>query len=220
MKIVVLGGGVSTERHVALVTGTSVCRALRSLGHQAIFVDLYMGLENYDGPLEDGHNNTALSIGVVDAGEERYKAFREYTWSRFDDYEITEFTRKMSEVTEGIYSARSEDYSREGYYKYGDTAIILLNEFSVSGENWKEYYRNGGELPDDTMGKAAKGLMRAAEDAEIRNVVFDLGTNPGGYSDAVAGVISLMTGRDYLCGFNELSKQSFRVPAETCSPSL
>ena len=70
---------------------------------------------------------------------------------------------------------------------------------------------NGGELPDDTMGKAAKGLMRAAEDAEIRNVVFDLGTNPGGYSDAVAGVISLMTGRDYLCGFNELSKQSFRV---------
>ena len=36
MKIVVLGGGVSTERHVALVTGTSVCRALRSLGHQAM----------------------------------------------------------------------------------------------------------------------------------------------------------------------------------------
>ena len=176
------------------------------------FRDFWFGMYRLsDGPLEDGHNNTALSIGIVDAGEERYKAFREYTWSRFDDYEITEFTRKMSEVTEGIYSARSEDYSREGYYKYGDTAIILLNEFSVSGENWKEYYRNGGELPDDTMGKAAKGLMRAAEDAEIRNVVFDLGTNPGGYSDAVAGVISLMTGRDYLCGFNELSKQSFRV---------
>ena len=52
MKIVVLGGGISTERHVALVTGTSVCKALRSLGHQAIFVDMYMGLEDYDGPLE------------------------------------------------------------------------------------------------------------------------------------------------------------------------
>ena len=52
MKIVVLGGGISTERHVALVTGTSVCRALRSLGHQAIFVDMYMGLEDYDGELE------------------------------------------------------------------------------------------------------------------------------------------------------------------------
>ena len=53
MKIVVLGGGISTERHVALVTGTSVCRALRSLGHKAIFVDMFMGLENYDGALED-----------------------------------------------------------------------------------------------------------------------------------------------------------------------
>ena len=29
MKIVVLGGGISTERSVSLVTATSVCRALR-----------------------------------------------------------------------------------------------------------------------------------------------------------------------------------------------
>ena len=49
MKIVVLGGGLSTERHVALVTATSVCRALRSLGHQAVFVDTFFGLENYAG---------------------------------------------------------------------------------------------------------------------------------------------------------------------------
>ena len=52
MKIVVLGGGISTERHVSLVSGTSVCKALRSLGHKAIFVDMYLGLENYRGSLE------------------------------------------------------------------------------------------------------------------------------------------------------------------------
>jgi D-alanine-D-alanine ligase len=52
MKIVVLGGGLSTERHVSLVTGTSVCKALRERGHKAIFVDMFMGLENYDGELE------------------------------------------------------------------------------------------------------------------------------------------------------------------------
>ncbi|MBR5094012.1 MAG: D-alanine--D-alanine ligase [Oscillospiraceae bacterium] len=51
MKIVVLGGGISTERQVSLVSATSVCRALRSLGHQAVFVDLFLGLEGYDGPL-------------------------------------------------------------------------------------------------------------------------------------------------------------------------
>lgn len=52
MKIVVLGGGISTERHVSLVSATSICKALRSLGHKAIFVDMFIGLEDYDGPLE------------------------------------------------------------------------------------------------------------------------------------------------------------------------
>ncbi len=45
MKIVVLAGGLSTERAVSLVTGTGVCRALRENGHQAILVDMFMGLE-------------------------------------------------------------------------------------------------------------------------------------------------------------------------------
>lgn len=45
MKIVVLAGGLSTERAVSLVTGTSVCRALRQNGHKAILVDLFLGME-------------------------------------------------------------------------------------------------------------------------------------------------------------------------------
>ena len=53
MKIVVLGGGISTERHVSLVTATSVCKALRNLGHEAIFVDMYLGLEKFSGTLEE-----------------------------------------------------------------------------------------------------------------------------------------------------------------------
>ena len=53
MKIVVLAGGLSTERQVSLVTGSSVCRALRSRGHQAILVDMFLGLEGYEGALAD-----------------------------------------------------------------------------------------------------------------------------------------------------------------------
>lgn len=44
MKIVVLAGGLSTERAVSLVTGTAACRALRENGHQAILVDLFLGI--------------------------------------------------------------------------------------------------------------------------------------------------------------------------------
>lgn len=53
MKIVVLGGGLSSERQVSLVSANSICKALRSLGHKAIFVDMFLGLENYEGNLED-----------------------------------------------------------------------------------------------------------------------------------------------------------------------
>lgn len=52
MRIVVLGGGLSTERQVSLVTATSVCRALRSLGHKAIFVDMFLGI-NEETDLQD-----------------------------------------------------------------------------------------------------------------------------------------------------------------------
>ena len=52
MKIVVLAGGLSSERAVSLVTSRSVCAALRENGHQAIFVDLYLGIENAPENLE------------------------------------------------------------------------------------------------------------------------------------------------------------------------
>lgn len=45
MKIVVLAGGLSSERSVSLVSGTSVCRALRENGHRAILVDMFLGME-------------------------------------------------------------------------------------------------------------------------------------------------------------------------------
>lgn len=67
MKIVVLGGGISTERQVSLVTGTSVCRALCSLGHKAIFVDSFLGLEDYEGELAalfDAPDGLCGSVGI------------------------------------------------------------------------------------------------------------------------------------------------------------
>ncbi len=53
MKIVVLAGGLSTERNVSLVSGTGICRALRQKGHKAILVDMFLGLEKYKGDLKD-----------------------------------------------------------------------------------------------------------------------------------------------------------------------
>lgn len=43
MKIVVLAGGISTEREVSLITGKGVCAALRKNGHKAVLLDLFFG---------------------------------------------------------------------------------------------------------------------------------------------------------------------------------
>ena len=45
MKIVVLAGGLSTERKISFSSGTKICAALRTLGHKAVLVDMFNGLE-------------------------------------------------------------------------------------------------------------------------------------------------------------------------------
>ncbi len=46
MNIVVLAGGLSTERKISFSSGTKICAALRSRGHKAVLVDLFNGLED------------------------------------------------------------------------------------------------------------------------------------------------------------------------------
>lgn len=114
MKIVVLGGGISTERHVSLVTGTSVCKALRSLGHRAIFVDLYMGLEDYDGPLEDAFDAPDGFIGQVAIGKtapdlEKVKASRKMQGPSRIGKNVIEVCKLADCVFLGLHGADGED---------------------------------------------------------------------------------------------------------------
>lgn len=53
MKIVVLAGGLSDERNVSLSSGTMVAEALRQRGHEVALVDLYLGLEDHQGAIEE-----------------------------------------------------------------------------------------------------------------------------------------------------------------------
>ena len=52
MKIAVLCGGLSMERNVSLSSGTLICKALRAKGHRAVLVDMFFGLEGYEGEPE------------------------------------------------------------------------------------------------------------------------------------------------------------------------
>ncbi len=53
MKIVVLAGGLSTERDVSLSSGAGICKTLRERGHQAFLLDVYLGFPCDSNKLEE-----------------------------------------------------------------------------------------------------------------------------------------------------------------------
>lgn len=48
MKVVVLVGGISTERDVSLISGKMIYQAMKRLGHQAVLLDVFLGMERDD----------------------------------------------------------------------------------------------------------------------------------------------------------------------------
>ncbi len=53
MKIIVLAGGLSTERDVSLASAAGICNTLLEKGHDAFLLDVFLGLENAPENLED-----------------------------------------------------------------------------------------------------------------------------------------------------------------------
>ena len=68
MKIVVLAGGLSTERDVSITSGKKVFDALISKGHKAILLDVFMGIEeefkSIDSLFENAYDFTKSITGV------------------------------------------------------------------------------------------------------------------------------------------------------------
>ncbi len=53
MKIVVLAGGLSTERDVSLASGAGILKTLRAKGHDAFLLDVYLGFSYDSDKLEE-----------------------------------------------------------------------------------------------------------------------------------------------------------------------
>jgi D-alanine-D-alanine ligase len=113
MKIVVLAGGLSPERNVSLSTGTMVTQALRGLGHRAALVDLFFGLEDYDGPLE-GYFDAPLSeeakkIGAAAPDLEQVRASRKDQGPSLFGPRVLEVCTQADGVFLALHGACGED---------------------------------------------------------------------------------------------------------------
>lgn len=114
MKIVVLAGGISTERDVSLSSGSMIYRALKSRGHKAILLDVYLGYE-YEGDLQDifdRETDWAARIGAI--GEEKpdlekIKALRKQAGKRFFGPNVLEICERSDCVFLALHGANGED---------------------------------------------------------------------------------------------------------------
>ena len=68
MNITVLTGGLSTERDVAISSGGKIAQALRSKGHNVVFLDVFLGYEGDKTPAElfSGNSDIVTSKNVAE----------------------------------------------------------------------------------------------------------------------------------------------------------
>ena len=80
MKVVVLTGGISTERDVALSSGKMIYEAVKKNGHQAVLLDVYLGYTGEDArgifEKEEDWAKEIGEIGIKNPEIEAVKALR------------------------------------------------------------------------------------------------------------------------------------------------
>lgn len=115
MKIIVLAGGLSTERDVSLNSGAGICRTLRERGHQAVLLDVFLGLPDAPANLEDVFDlpdgNLAIIEGIqTDAPDiEAVKASRQDQSDCFFGPNVIELCRMADISFLGLHGGYGED---------------------------------------------------------------------------------------------------------------
>ena len=113
MKIVVLAGGLSPERDVSFSSGTMAANALLSLGHQAILVDLFFGLPDWDGRTDLFADAKKLPPFRVSEAEPDLDALRRSRREGFNDY-IGLNVPELCEQADIVYMALHGDCGENG----------------------------------------------------------------------------------------------------------
>ena len=115
MKIVVLAGGLSTERDVSFKTGEMVTKALRENGHQVILLDVFMGYSNKEEDLTGIFDRAeAVSVKVAAIPEtapdlEKVQAQRKDQSDNFFGPNVIELCRMADIVFMALHGENGEN---------------------------------------------------------------------------------------------------------------
>ena len=115
MKIIILAGGLSTERDVSLASAAGICRTLLENGHDAFLLDVFMGLENAPENLEDvftlpGHGlEITKNISAQEPDLEAVKASRPDQSDCFLGPNVIELCRLADITFLGLHGGEGEN---------------------------------------------------------------------------------------------------------------
>lgn len=113
MKVVVLAGGISTERDVSLTSGSMIYKALKKKGHEAILLDVFLGLPEAD--LESVFSadidwaKDISGITSIDPDVEKIKALRPDWKKNFFGPNVLSICQAADVVFLALHGANGED---------------------------------------------------------------------------------------------------------------
>jgi len=120
MKIVVLAGGISTERDVSLSSGSLIYRALKERGHQVVLLDAFLGYEgeDIDGIFEREHDWAAQIGHVAEESPdiEQIKALRPDWKKNFFGPNVILVCQKADVVFMGLHGENGENGRIQAFF--------------------------------------------------------------------------------------------------------
>jgi len=168
MNIVVLAGGLSTERDVSLVTGRKVAEALRENGHSVVLLDVFLGYGLPGDDLSDifSHSESVTLAETGIPGEapdiEAIKKSRKDQSKNFFGPNVIKLCRMADIVFMGLHGSNGEDGRIQAAFDlfgipYTGTGY-LSSAIAMDKELTKRFFREA-HVPTPKGVVAIKGLQ-------------------------------------------------------------
>lgn len=112
MKVVVLAGGISTERDVSLISGKMIYQALKENGHEVILLDVFLGYsKELNGIFERQENCIEADgmIGSMNPDIEQIKKLRPDWKKKFFGPNVLELCQMADIVFMGLHGENGEN---------------------------------------------------------------------------------------------------------------
>ena len=172
MKVVVLAGGISSERDVSLSSGKMIYTAMKKNGHDTMLLDVYLGYEGNLDNVFDSDIDWAAEIGVISETNpdiEVIKAMRKDGGKNFFGPNVLAICQSADVVFLALHGANGEDGKIQACFElmgipYTGTDYVS-SAMAMNKNITKDLFR-AYEIP------TPEGIRLKKGDTEVRKVPY------------------------------------------------